>query len=95
MAKAKTIKGIKLEATIEDPCPPADDRLGYLAFFDDCEKRTKNGQTQQHCYTCKRWRWRDQLAACRRADGGARTVSNTKGESDVPGPAADASPADP
>lgn len=33
------------------------DRLGYVAFFDDCERREKLGQKQRKCPTCKRWIW--------------------------------------
>lgn len=35
--------------------------LGYMAFFDDAEKRTKKGQKQIQCRDCKYWLWPDEF----------------------------------
>lgn len=36
-------------------------RLGYSDFFEDAERREKEGEQSIHCATCNRWRWADEL----------------------------------
>lgn len=38
--------------------------LGYLAFFDDADRRAAEGQVQTKCGMCNRYRWEDEASAC-------------------------------
>jgi hypothetical protein len=35
--------------------------LGYIAFFEDCEKRAAKGQEQKQCPICLYWFWPDKM----------------------------------
>ncbi len=42
-----------------EPCPdcPPRPKLGYMAWHDDAERRTKRGEKSKQCPTCKLWYW--------------------------------------
>jgi hypothetical protein len=37
------------------------DKLGYLQFFEDCDKRSAKGEKQKRCHVCGYWFWPDQF----------------------------------
>lgn len=42
------------------PCPwHKNDKLGYLQFFEDGDKRTAKGERQIQCHVCGYWYWPD------------------------------------
>lgn len=43
-------------------------RLGYLAWHQDADRRTKAGQRQLYCLTCGLWRWPDGAKQCPAAE---------------------------
>lgn len=36
-------------------------KLGYLAWFDEAEKRAKKGMKQKQCKECGYWLWKDEM----------------------------------
>ena len=42
-------------------CKAAKEKVGYLAWHADAERRTDRGERQFLCGMCKLWRWKHEL----------------------------------
>lgn len=51
------------------------DTMGYLQFFEDCDRRNAKGERQQQCHVCGYWFWPDQFGT----DPVAKFVAQQKG----------------